>query len=158
MYPNWSHFFRRGTQILLSVCVTVFLPMAMIGHAFAGPGECPGPTVQDINKCFYGWANAADGLGIPWRDDVQCVDNPSTPLTFLLLNVGTSDDDNLSVQVDGTSSITPIEVTGIIGGALIELCAGLSAFTLSLSDQHICRATILRSVPWRQLCIRNPVQ
>ena len=127
-----------------AVAVTFASAFIVPGSVRAGPGDCAAYSAADIDGCFLAWAEASgfDAL----TDNVGCSDNPDLP------------DARMQAFIGGASAFGV--GTGLkprFGGEAFafsrgpEECSSDAEF-LEIPELHICRAEILRSFTWRQLC------
>ena len=118
------------------------------GRVSAGPGDCTAYSAADIDTCFVAWADTNGGFDAV-MDGILCIDNPAgtgsggpvirMDLTIAggsLLRVGTND---FQAQL---ASFMPAECGTLVPG-------------IGTPERHICRAEILRSFTWRQLCAQR---
>ena len=164
MYKCWN-FSKRFILI-----VATFVSVSATSLAHAGPGDCPGvATTSAINQCYEAWVDKLANEDIyidPIVDSIVCTDEPSMPAISMRITIelGGQGGDNPFFRItnqhdipnmgDGTSELAArnpggdFECTSSEGDPLV----------FGTSNQHICRAAVLRSVPWRQWrrqCLNN---
>ncbi len=138
--------------------VAAFATVWSVPHASAGPGECdPAITPDTIDSCYFDWLGES-GFD-PGIDTIQCEDDPSEPRTSIFLGritldlhsffqVRTQDSLGSSGQFVFLGASTDMQIPPF---TRTEVCSS-STENISVPTRHICRAAILRSAPWRQLC------
>ena len=149
------------TSLTASVALALVLLLGAAQPATAQPGQCLAYTAAEIDDAFTAWADAT-GFD-PVIHGVRCEDDPGLPATELALSVPelpTLPNAFHVLLCEGCVSgpFNPDQwetfcQVSFPGGPFGRDCES-TAFTsnLSIPERHICRAEILRSYTWRQLC------
>ena len=147
--------YMPAVVFLLMASATFFWSMNSVA---AGPGECRQYSASDID-------DLATTIGLSPLAEADlffllCEDDPQEPHTRFLAvwdsTIDPAERCRLAIGVDFFDG--KWELTLAARGPKTE-CPGVGPNTtrvdLSVAEQHICRAEILRSFTWRRLCATN---
>ena len=137
--------FRNLT--VMAAAAALFI-VAAPAPGWAGPGECPGFTSDDID-------DKATELGLSSLaeadlDLLLCTDDPSAPFIEMRAEFVTGGVFHRFLARSGVSLMGG-EFQAVIFFQPIGTLGGNFA-VFSVADTHICRAEMLRSFTWRRLC------
>ena len=149
MYRYWTSSLGIPSRFLLSAVVGAIISISAVSHATARPGECPaGITRSMIDTCLFDWLEAT-GYDPAFDAEPLCVDDATRPIIDVQLRILGDPFEFFVVAVRPGADVIEV-ILGSSDAGVFKCFA--NADPISFSDQHICRATILRSAPWRQFC------
>lgn len=128
-----------------AVAVTIASATMAPGSVRAGPGDCTSFSAADIDSCFVEWAAATEFDVMV--DAISCDDDPSGPDVSLLANIDGPGLFHVFVFPSPSNAARLISFTPVLCNTLTQ--------SLGIPEAHICRAEILRSFTWRQLCAQQ---
>ena len=112
----------------------------------AGPGDCEAFSAADIDTCFVDWAAAIDFDAM--IDVIECSDDPRGPTINMRLE--RADNMFLSFTALVSGGRERVALSRSPGG-----CGDALRIGVAKPELHICRAEVLRSFTWRQLCAQR---
>lgn len=131
--------------VAVAFASAIFAP----GRVGAGPGDCEEFSAAAIDTCFVVWEAGSEFDAL--MDDIVCSDDATAPGISLSL---------VSSATTGVFAVLAADIAGIgtvAKAATLPTLAGCNAFVenVQVPELHICRAEVLRSFTWRQLCAQR---
>jgi hypothetical protein len=145
---NEKKIHRTAASLAIATVMALAISVGASIPARAQSGLCPSFSASDIDVEFLKWLDDTGvDLGLA-AVEIDCIDSPSVP------DVEFAVDPNRNMNFFG-ARVSPEEAIGVSLVDDVQTLWGPRLADLTVSEAHICRAEILRSVAWRQNCRGN---